>query len=233
MILSEILAIHIGAGLLALFSGTAALLFRKGDSPHRTAGTVFFLSMLVLSASAIYIAAMKSLPIFIVGAPLVIYLAATAWMAARRKDGEAGVFEIVALLVAVAANVGTFILALEAASSPTGKVNGAPAAAFFAMCAVFALAAVLDVSVIVRRGVSGAQRIARHLWRMCIAMFIAVGSFFLGPGARVFPKWIRQTDVLFVPVIVVIAVMIFWLVRVLLTNWYRARRNAERGGVPL
>ena len=61
MILSEILAIHIGAGLLALFSGTAALLFRKGDSPHRTAGTVFFLSMLVLSASAIYIAAMKSL----------------------------------------------------------------------------------------------------------------------------------------------------------------------------
>lgn len=45
MMLSEILVIHIGAGLLALVSGAAASVFRKGDGPHRAAGTVFFLAM--------------------------------------------------------------------------------------------------------------------------------------------------------------------------------------------
>jgi hypothetical protein len=35
-----------------------------------------------------------------------------------------------------------------------------------------------------RGGVLGAKRIARHLWRMCFGLFIAAGSFFLGPSNR-------------------------------------------------
>lgn len=61
------------------------------------------------------------------------------------------------------------------------------------------------------------QRIARHLWRMCLAMLIATTSFFLGQQ-KVFPDSLRGSSVLFVPVLVVLAVMIFWMIRVRLRN---------------
>ena len=38
--------------------------------------------------------------------------------------------------------------------------------------------------------ISGAQRITRHLWQMCVALFIAAASFFLGQ-AKVFPASVR------------------------------------------
>ena len=41
------------------------------------------------------------------------------------------------------------------------------------------------------RGVEGAHRIARHLWRMCYALWIATMSFFLGQPA-VFPEPLRH-----------------------------------------
>jgi hypothetical protein len=41
-----------------------------------------------------------------------------------------------------------------------------------------------DARMLARGGVLGAKRIARHLWRMCFGLFIAAGSFFLGPSNR-------------------------------------------------
>jgi hypothetical protein len=49
-------ALHIGAGTLALVSGTAAAVARKGGRVHRAAGTIFFVSMLVMAAFAAYLA---------------------------------------------------------------------------------------------------------------------------------------------------------------------------------
>ena len=34
-------------------------------------------------------------------------------------------------------------------------------------------------------GLQGTARLRRHLWRMCLALFIAAASFFLGPVARI------------------------------------------------
>ena len=67
-------------------------------------------------------------------------------------------------------------------------------------------------------GLRGAARLRRHLWRMCVALFIATGSFFLGQ-AKVFSPAIRESGLLPVPVFVVLAVMVYWLWRV------RARRT--------
>jgi hypothetical protein len=66
-------------------------------------------------------------------------------------------------------------------------------------------------------GVRGAPRIARHLWRMCLAMWIATTSFFLGPRARVaaiLPDPLVTTPVLVIPVIAVLVVLLYWLWRV-------------------
>jgi hypothetical protein len=61
------------------------------------------------------------------------------------------------------------------------------------------------------RGVHGSRRLARHVWRMCFAMFIATASFFLGQ-AKVIPKPLRIMPLLWIPVLVVLAMMLYWLV---------------------
>jgi hypothetical protein len=66
---------------------------------------------------------------------------------------------------------------------------------------------------IVRGGVFGARRIARHLWRMCMALLFAALSFYPGQ-ARLFPKWLRETNLLYVPAVLLVGAMLFSLYRV-------------------
>lgn len=58
----------------------------------------------------------------------------------------------------------------------------------------------------------GTQRIMRHLWRMCFALFVATGSFFLGQ-AKFIPKPIRIGPVLTTMAVLPLLAMIYWLVR--------------------
>jgi hypothetical protein len=88
----------------------------------------------------------------------------------------------------------------------------------FAISGAITLAALGDLSVVLRRGVSGAQRIARHLWRMCFGLLIAVGSF-AAQGSDALPSAVRGPELLFSSMILVLVVMVYWLVRVLVTDW--------------
>jgi hypothetical protein len=89
---------------------------------------------------------------------------------------------------------------------------------FIGSVAVLALAG--DIRVLVRGGISGAQRIARHLWRMCFALFIASSSVFLA-RQHLFPALMRKTGVLIFLSVLPVLLMIFWLARVLFTNAFR------------
>ena len=75
------------------------------------------------------------------------------------------------------------------------------------------LGGLLDLNAILRARSRPTQRIARHLWRMCFAFFIATGSFFLGQQ-DVLPAAVRGSPALFVLAFAPFAVMAFWLVRV-------------------
>src|SRR5256886_12841210 len=88
------------------------------------------------------------------------------------------------------------------------------------------VAAAGDVRMLVRGGVLGAKRIARHLWRMCFGLFIAAGSFFLGPsnrplrllsavglGQHLSPA-LFSTGLYLVLTILPLILLIFWLIRV-------------------
>lgn len=216
----SILIFHIGAGLLALLTGAAALLFRKGSRRHRATGNGFVIAMLCMSASGAYIAFMKSIDLSVLSGILTFYLVATAWMTIKRKTEETGMFEIIAFLTVLAVSVSYIIFGLEVANSETGLKDGLPATPYYIFGAVAALAAALDLRLIIRGGISGAPRIARHLWRMCFALFMATASFFLGQ-AQVFPEIVRASNILFVPVIIVIILMIYWLIRVSFTKWYK------------
>ena len=63
------------------------------------------------------------------------------------------------------------------------------------------------------RALHGWRRIARHLWRMCFALFIASASFFLGQ-AKVIPAPLRVYPVLIVLALLPLVLMLYWLVRV-------------------
>ena len=58
---SPILLLHILAGTLALPSGAAAILFRKGSRGHIFAGRVFVGSMLTMASAATYLGIVKDL----------------------------------------------------------------------------------------------------------------------------------------------------------------------------
>jgi hypothetical protein len=66
---------------------------------------------------------------------------------------------------------------------------------YFGSGFVALLAVAGDVRMIVRGGIFGAQRIARHVWRMCTVSFVASGSFFQGQR-QVFPPAVRNTPIL-------------------------------------
>jgi hypothetical protein len=73
--------------------------------------------------------------------------------------------------------------------------------------------AALDLRMILRGGISGPPRLARHIWRMCTALFVATGSFFIGQP-QVFPAALRGSPILFSLGLAPLGFMIFWLFRV-------------------
>ena len=79
---------------------------------------------------------------------------------------------------------------------------------------------------LVRGGVSGTQRIARHLWRMCFALFIAAASIFLA-RQHLFPDLLRRTGVLVFLSVLPLLLMIFWLIRVRFKNAFKEKSMAR------
>jgi len=232
MSLSLILPVHICVGILGILSGAVAMSFRKGSDRHRIAGYVFVISMLGLSASGAYLGFMKHQLLNGLMGVLTFYLVATAWLIARRRDGETRFFfDLTALMVPLSVGAGLVSVGLEAAKSQTGSKDGYPAVAYFIFGSLALLFAGGDVRMLARRGAFGASRIARHLSRMCFALFIASGSFFLGQP-QVFPVFLRKANVLFVPAILPLVLLVFWLVRVRFTNGYKKKGLALAGSEP-
>lgn len=221
MQVSPLLVLHISGGIAGILSGAVAMTLRKGSPGHVVAGQVFVIAMLCMSAAGAYMAFMKSQTGNLIGGVMTFYMVSTAWATARRKDGETGIFDWGALLVALAAGTVMVIGGLQAAYSPTGLKDGYPPALYFIWGSVALLSAAGDARMLMRGGVFfGAQRITRHLWRMCLGLFIATGSFFLGQQ-KVFPASLRGLKVWFVPAFLPLLLLIFWLVRVWFTKAYK------------
>jgi hypothetical protein len=216
-----ILYLHIGGGTVGLVAGATALLARKGGRLHRLAGNIFFVAMLTMSGIGALVAPFIPDRISSVAGAVTFYLIFTGWMTARRREGV-GPIEIAGLFFAIGAAAAAIILSWMAANTPEGTLDGAPRPAFYIFVTVSTIAALSDLKVIVRRGVSGAQRIARHVWRMCFGLFVATGSLFLGQQ-QVFPDWLRQTPVLYIAALAPLPFLLFWMLRVRLSKKYRGR----------
>ena len=232
MFYSPVLLVHICGGTVGLLSGTAAMSFRKGSPRHVLAGRVFVASMLTMGALAVYLAIVRHQPSNIGGGILTVYLIGTAWLTARRRDGETSRFDWVALLFPLALGILLWMNGLKVVRSGASSQGGVPAGMMFFMGSICLLAAAGDVRMLLRGGVLGAKRIARHLWRMCFGLFIAAGSFFFGPSNRPLRllstvglgKYLSPalfgTTLYLVLTLLPLILLIFWLVRVRFTNAY-------------
>ena len=215
--------VHVAAGSLALASGAVALAARKGAPLHLKAGTFFFATMLMMAGTGALIALTRPERGTAVIGIFTCYLVATSWVTARRRDGGTGRFELAAFLVALVCAASMATLAWMAANSPTGRVDSLPAAAHYPFAVLAAFAASLDLNYMLRRRVSGSQRIARHLWRMCAALLIAALSFFLGQQDE-FPEAWQGSFVWYLPGLTTFAAMVYWLVRIRFAKKWRAPR---------
>jgi hypothetical protein len=91
--------------------------------------------------------------------------------------------------------------------------NGYTAGPFVFLGSVALIAMIGDIRMLVRGGICGVQRIARHLWRMCFALFIASASIFLA-RQKLFPHFMRISGSLYLLSFLPLLLMIFWLFRV-------------------
>ncbi|MGZ8997818.1 MAG: hypothetical protein ACXW2T_03075 [Allosphingosinicella sp.] len=212
--------VHIAGGTAALLLGAVAISVRKGGGLHARAGQGFAIAMIVLGATAAILYRMKEVPETGIGGLMVCYFIATSWVAARRRDGTTGRFEIGACVSAfLLAGLMAWAGVAGTSSTPVGK------GPIFAFAGIFILAGLLDLNAILRARLTAAQRIARHLWRMCFAFFFATGSFFLGQQ-DVLPAAVRGSPILFVLAFAPFALMVFWLVRLRFGKSLRRRIDA-------
>jgi hypothetical protein len=228
------MVLHICAGSIGLLSGTAAILFRKGSRRrHILAGKVFVTSMLTMAAAAVCLAIVRNQPNNIGGGILTLYLIGTAWLTARRRDGETSRLDSIVPVIPLAIGILGWMNGLEAFRSPAGSKYGVPAGMHLFMGSVCLLAFAGDVRMLVGSGVIGTKRIARHLWRMCFGLFIAAGSFFLGPSNRPLrlfsavglgqhlPLSLFNTNLYLILKVLPLIVLFFWLVRLRLIRTYK------------
>jgi len=238
---SPILVAHICAGTLGLLSGTAALSFRKGSPRHVLAGKVFVASMLTMAVGAVYLAVVKHQPNNIGGGIFTFYLILTAWLTARRRDRETSRFDWAVLLIPLALGILAWMSGVKALRSHEDLPGGVPVGMHLFMASVMLLAAAGDARMLLRGGVVGTQRVVRHLWRMCFGLFIATGSFFLGPSNRPLrllstvglgqhlPSALFSVNLYLLLTILPLALLIFWLVRLRFTNAHQGKSMSGGG----
>ena len=207
-----LLPFHIVAGALGILSGTLALYAVKGAGLHRKSGTVFVISMLVMVATGALLAALGANWATVMQALLTGYLVTTGMLTMRRPSGGSTWLQRITMPIAVAIGVTHLTFGVIALNSATGRMSGYPPPLFFTFGPIALLAAIGDIRVLRAGAPQGRRRLVRHLWRMCVALFIATASFFLGQ-AKVIPAPLRITPLLVILALFPLAVMLYWLVR--------------------
>lgn len=214
---TTIMWLHIITGTIAIVAGTLALLSRKGRPLHIRSGRVFVISMLPMAISGAVIAAFMPMHITVIAGLLTFHFVATSWLTVSSTSSVFSWYNKVAPAVALGLSVYAGTCATLAIQSGSGTFNGFSAVpyCFFGMFALFA--GVMDSLYLKRNGFKGKHRIVRHLWRMCMALFVALGSFF-SQGSAVLPVEWQGSEWLSVPEFAVLLIMIGYIARTLLAK---------------
>jgi len=205
---SVLLPIHVVAGGLALVLGALALLVKKGGTVHRRSGLLFVYAMLVMGISATILGN--------IGGLMAVYFVVTALTTVRPVSPWTRRINVAALALAVGLALLDIVGGVKAFNSPRGILNGVPFQMLFFIAIVMILAAIGDVRIMQFGVPRGGPRLARHLWRMCFALFIAAGSFFSirERVAKILPEPFTTGPMRTLPILLIFGAMFYWLWRV-------------------
>jgi uncharacterized membrane protein len=223
MTMQLVLTIHILAGGLALLAGAVALWTAKGARLHRRSGLLFVAAMLIMALFGGAVSAVEGVApaVNIPAAVMTAYLVITALLTVRPIAEGARWLTPTLMLVALAVGLTDLTFAVEALTSPGGTSHGFPPFPYLMFGTAGLLGSIGDLRMMRSGPLRGAARLARHLWRMTFALFIAALSFFIGQ-AKVIPEPVRIMPLLALPVLAVLVTMVYWLWRVRI-------RRANRG----
>jgi len=197
-------------------AGFVALYVLKGGALHRRSGMVFVYAMLVMASSGLVMAIGRpGSTMNISAATVTAYLVITSLMTVRTPSAASRRIERGAMLAALALGPTFIVLAFL----NMGGRNMGFAFPLLIFGTIALSAGLADRRMIRDGGLAGAPRIRRHLWRMCTALFVAAGSFFLGPARRI-PEPLRGPVFRLIPFLV-LATMAYWLWR------YRSKHIAR------
>ena len=220
-----VFALHTVSGMAALLAGAAAICVRKGGDLHRCAGDAFVIAMVLMAVSAAVLGVVRpGQTVNVLIAVFTLYLVITAWLTGRRGDAGGGLPDRVALGASLVLCAPFALLIFQIVSGVTlvrtaFVIRGPILVALCVFSGVIATAALGDLHVVLRGGLSGAARMARHLWRMCFALAMASGSAFTNGFARLLPGPYHVPPAFFAPQLVMLVVLIYWLVRVRFPGW--------------
>jgi hypothetical protein len=209
--------IHVAAGGIAVVLGAVALSVKKGGATHRRSGLLFVYAMAVMGTTAA-ILGFRNSPTDgnVFAGVMTLYFVGTALTTVRPASSWTSRLNMAALVVAIGLAIVDILGGVEAFNSPRRLLNGVPFFMHFFLAAVMIVAAAGDVRVI-RSGMPGGRpRLARHLWRMCFALFIAAGSFFSVRErvAILLPEPLTSGPMRALPILLLFASMFYWLWRV-------------------
>jgi hypothetical protein len=216
-----LLPIHIAAGGLAIVLGAVALIVKKGGTIHRRSGMLFVYAMLVMGFSA-SIMALRNSPTDgnLVAGLMTAYFVGTALTTVRPVSPWTRRIDAAALTVIVVVALGSIVSGVKAVNNPGLSPGGVPFRTIgvmsFVLATVMSLAAAGDIRILRSGMPRGGPRLARHLWRMCFALFIAAGSFFSirERVAKILPEPFTSGQMRALPILLLFGAMFYWLWRV-------------------
>src|SRR5437660_238986 len=216
-----LLALHLTGGSLAIVSGLVALYAAKGATLHRKSGTIFAYAMLSMSitGAAVMAAGGRTSSANLLAGLLTTYLVITALTTVSARSARVQKLDRGAMVAALTFGVVSVASALGILAVGGERSRGL--AFVLLIVGGIALPAGLgDRRMIRAGGLRGAPRLKRHLWRMCLALFIVVASFVLGHR---FPEALRILPIRLMPVVVFLS-MCGWL-------WRLRRRVTSDGSI--
>ena len=215
-----LLPIHIAAGGLAIVLGAVALIVKKGGPVHRHSGLLFVYAMLIMGLSASILTIMN-------GGAAEMWSPACIGVFRRhgshlrppglvldardQRDCTGGRRRAHRLEPGERSGVHQ-----HTRSRRDGVPFRTAGVMSLVVATVLAMAAAGDVRIMCAGMPRGAPRLARHLWRMCFALFIAAGSFLSlrERVAQILPEPFTTGPMRALPIVLLFGAMFYWLWRV-------------------
>jgi uncharacterized membrane protein len=218
--MNAVLQIHIAAGGMAMVLGAVALTAKKGGLIHRRAGLLFVAAMSVMAVTAAMLGIRNGTADANVGAALMTaYFVGTAVTTVRATTRSTTYINAAALVLALGLAALIVVGGINDINSPELSSGGVPRRTIGVMSLIIAtvllLGAVGDIRIMRFGPLRGGPRLARHVWRMCFALFIAAGSFFSirERVATILPAPFTSGPMRALPILLLFGAMFYWLWR--------------------